>query len=86
MIMCTLSIEIPDEILLNVHKTQDEVALYMKQLYAVDLYKKKQVSLGYCAALAEMSKEEFIHFLAEFEVSIFSFDGDEEFENELKNA
>ena len=55
MIMCTLSIEIPDEILLNVHKTQDEVALYMKQLYAVDLYKKKQVSLGYCAALAEMS-------------------------------
>ena len=86
MIMCTLSIEIPDEVLLNVHKTQDEVALYMKQLYAVDLYKKKQVSLGYCAALAEMSKEEFIQFLAEFEVSIFSFDGDEEFETELKNA
>ena len=84
--MCTLAIKIPDEVLLNVHKTQTEVALYMKQLYAVDLYKKKQVSLGYCAALAEMSKEEFIHFLAEFKVSIFSFDDDENFENELKNA
>ncbi|WP_027406494.1 UPF0175 family protein [Anaerovibrio sp. RM50] len=84
--MCTLSIEIPDEILLNIHKTQDEVVLYMKQLYAVDLYKKKQMSLGDCAALAEMSKEEFIHFLAEFKVSIFSFDDDEDFENELKNA
>ena len=45
MIMFTLSIEIPDEVLLNVHKTQDEVALYMKQLYAVELYKKKQVSI-----------------------------------------
>ncbi len=86
MLMCTLSIEIPDEILLNIHKTQDEVVLYMKQLYAVDLYKKKQMSLGDCAALAEMSKEEFIHFLAEFKVSIFSFDDDEDFENELKNA
>ncbi len=84
--MCTLAIKIPDEVLLNVHKTQAEVALYMKQLYAVDLYKKKQVSLGYCADLAEMSKEEFIHFLAEFKVSIFSFDDDEDFEDELKNA
>ena len=46
--MCTLAIEIPDEVLLNVHKTKAEVALYMKQLYAVDLYKKKQVSLGCC--------------------------------------
>jgi len=55
MIMCTLSIEIPDEILLNVHKTQDEVALYMKQLYAVDLYKKKQVSFWFfvCLLLAQ---------------------------------
>ena len=84
--MCTLAIEIPDEVLLNVHKTKAEVALYMKQLYAVDLYKKKQVSLGCCAALAEMSEEDFVYFLAEFEVSIFSFDDDEELENELKNA
>lgn len=84
--MCTLAIEMPDEVLLNVYKTKAKVALYMKQLYAVDLYKKKQVSLGYGAALAEMSKEDFIHFLVEFEVSIFSFNDDEEFETELKNA
>lgn len=32
-------------------------------MLAVDLYKNKKVSLGYCASVAEMSKEEFIMYL-----------------------
>lgn len=84
--MCTLSIKIPDEVFLNLHQTQAELALHMKQIYAVELYKEKKVSIGYAAALAEMSKEDFIHFLAKFNVSIFSFDSDEEIYDEFQNA
>ena len=84
--MCTLAIKIPDEVFLNLHKTQAELALHMKQIYAVELYKEKKVSLGYAAALAEMHKEDFIHFIANFNVSIFSFDNEDEFSEEISNA
>lgn len=84
--MCTLAIKIPDEVFLNLHKTQAELALHMKQIYAVELYKERKVSLGYAAALAEMHKEDFIHFIANFNVSIFSFDNEDEFSEEISNA
>lgn len=84
--MCVLEIERPDEVILNLHKTKDELVLHMKRIYAVELYKEKKVSLGYAAALAEMHKEEFIHFLATFNVSIFSFDNEDEFSEEINNA
>lgn len=84
--MCTLAIKIPDEVFLNLHKTQAELALHMKQIYAVELYKERKVSLGYAAALAEMHKEDFIHFLANFNISIFSFDNEDEFKEEIDNA
>ena len=84
--MCTVAIRIPDEVMLHVHKTQAEIALYMKRLYAVDLYRKKEVSLGYCAALAEMTKEEFIKLLAEYNISIFSYESEDELLGEFKNA
>ena len=57
-----------------------------KIMVAADLYKNKKVSLGYCAEVAEMSKEEFIKCLGENGVSIFGFDSDEEFMEELANA
>jgi predicted HTH domain antitoxin len=55
-------------------------------MVAVDLYKNKKVSLGYCAEVAEMSKEEFVKCLGQNGVSIFGFDSDEEFMEELANA
>ena len=45
---------------MNLHKTQAELALHMKQIYAVELYKEQKVPLGYAAALAEMHKDEKI--------------------------
>ena len=84
--VCTLAIKIPEEVFLNLHKTQAELALHMKQIYAVELYKEQKVSLGYAAALAEMHKEEFIHFLANFNVSIFAFENKDEFTEEIGNV
>ena len=58
----------------------------MKKMLAVDLYKNKKVSLGYCASVADMTKEEFIKYLGDKGISIFSFESEEEFLEELRNA
>ena len=63
-----------------------DFAEYIKQMLAMDLYKNKKVSLGYCASVAEMTKEEFIQCLGRNGVSIFSFASDNEFMEELNNA
>ena len=84
--MCVVSINVPEEILLDLHKDKKDFAEYIKQMLAMDLYKNKKVSLGYCASVAEMSKEEFIQYLGRNGVSIFSFTTDNEFLEELNNA
>ena len=84
--MCVVSINIPEEILLDLHEDKDDFADYMKKMLAVDLYKNKKVSLGYCASVADMTKEEFIKYLGDKGISIFSFESEEEFLEELRNA
>lgn len=84
--MCVVSINVPEEILLDLHENEDDFAIYMKRMLAVDLYKNKKVSLGYCASIADMTKEEFIKYLGKNEISIFSFESEEEFLEELANA
>ena len=84
--MCVVSINVPEEILLNLHENQKDFAEYTKCMLAVDLYKNKGVSLGYCASVAEMAKEDFIKYLGKNDISIFSYDDEEEFLEELANA
>lgn len=64
MIMCVVSINVPEEILLNLHESENDFAEYMKCMLAIDLYRNKKVSLGYCAEIADMTKEEFMEELA----------------------
>ena len=53
---------------------------------AENIYKNKKVSLGYCASVAEMTKEEFVQYLGMNGISIFSFSSESEFMEELANA
>lgn len=39
-----------------------------------------------CEGIADMSKEDFIKYLGENQVSIFDFESEEEFVEELENA
>ena len=48
--------------------------------------KKNKISIGYCAKIAEMNKEDFIRFLGDNGVSIFSYDSEDEFVREINNA
>lgn len=84
--MCVVSINVPEEILLDLHEDKNDFAKYTKCILAIDLYKNKRVSLGYCASVADMTKEEFIKYLGKNDISIFSFDSEEEFLEELANA
>ena len=81
-----VALEVPEEILLDLHEDKSDFADYVKRKIALDLYKERQISLGYCAKLADMSKEDFIKYLGENGVSLFSFASDEEFLEEITNA
>ena len=84
--MCMVSINVPEEILLDLHEDKADFADYVKCMVALDLYKNRTVSLGYCASMAEMSKEDFVKFLGKNGVSIFSYEDESEFLEELANA
>ena len=47
---------------------------------------KNHISIGYCAQIAGMSEEDFIKYLGNNNISIFSFDDEAEFIEEMNNA
>ena len=81
--MCIVSINVPEEILLDLNEDKSDFAEYVKKILALDLYKNKGVSLGYCARIAGMTKEEFVQYLGINGVSIFSFTTEDELVQEL---
>ena len=78
--------EAPQEILTGLRISQKAFTNYARKILALDLYKNRHIPLGYCAELANTSKEDFIKFLGENEVSVFGFENEEEFAEELSNA
>jgi predicted HTH domain antitoxin len=84
--MSVVSMNVPEEVFLDIHKDKDEFTDYVKKVVALDLYKDKKVSLGYCASVADMTKEEFVQYLSMNGISIFSFESEDEFMEELSNA
>lgn len=84
--MCVVLINIPEEILLDLHEDKDDFTNYVKRMIAVDLYKNKKISLGYCADIAGLPKEDFIQFLGESQISVFGYASEKEFMEELANA
>ncbi|MBR1438181.1 MAG: UPF0175 family protein [Synergistaceae bacterium] len=52
----------------------------------MNFYSARRVSLGYCAQIANMNKADFIRFLGANNISIFHFDDEDEFLEEIENA
>ena len=84
--MSEITLKVPQEILLDLKADEKFFTNYVRHYIAVDLYRNKGISLGYCAQLAEMPKEDFIKFLGMNEVSIFDFGNEEDFLEEVDNA
>lgn len=84
--MCNIAFEIPNEVLYDTRMNQKEAQEFARKAVAVTYYVKSGVSLGYCAQIAGMDKESFIRYLGENNISIFNFDDESEFIEELNNA
>lgn len=84
--MCNIAVKIPDEVLYDTKMTKDEANIFVQQSVALMMYLKNHVSIGYCAQIAGMTEEDFIKYLGSNNVSIFSFDDEDEFLEEMNNA
>ncbi len=84
--MCSAMVSIPDEVLYDTKMSKTEANDFAKKAVALMMYKKNKVSIGYCAKIAEMNKEDFIKYLGDNGVSIFSFESEDEFLEEMNNA
>lgn len=84
--MCQIAINIPNEVLYETKMNQEEAVKFVRSAVALGYYTQSGVSIGYCAQIAGMSKEEFIKYLGKNNISIFHFDSEEEFIEELNNA
>ena len=84
--MCQIALEIPNEVLYDTKMSKEETTSFVRKSVALCYYVQNGVSLGYCAQIAGMSKERFLRFLGDNKVSIFHYDDDDEFMEELNNA
>ena len=84
--MCQIAINIPNEVLYDTRMNLEETSQFGRCAVALGYYTQSGVSIGYCAQIAGLSKEEFIKYLGKNNISIFHFDSKEEFLEELNNA
>ena len=84
--MCELAILIPDAVMYDTRMTREETLAFAKRAIALGYYTQSGVSIGYCAQIAGMTEEDFIKYLGENGVSIFRFDDEAEFVEEMNNA
>ncbi|MBR1598377.1 MAG: UPF0175 family protein [Lachnospiraceae bacterium] len=84
--MCMVAFPIPNEVLYDTKMNENEALAFAKKAVALCYYTQNNVSLGYCAQIAGISKKEFIKYLSDNGISIFQFDDKAEFDEELNNA
>ena len=83
--MCQVAIDIPEAVLYDTRMSREEACQFAKRAVALGYYSQSGVSIGYCAQIAEMTEEEFIRYLGKNHISIFKFDNEKEFLEELEN-
>ena len=84
--MCDVAFSIPNEVLYDTKMTKNDAIAFARKSVALCYYVQNGVSLGYCAQIAGMDKEAFIKYLAQNGVSIFHYDDEDEFIEELNNG
>ena len=67
-----ISVPVPEEVLLSLRIESDEFASQMAMLTALKLYESQKLSVGQAASFAGMNELDFIRFLGQHKVSVFS--------------
>ncbi len=83
--MSTVSIEIPEEVLISLKETRETIARELQILAAVKLFELGKLSSGRAAQLAGMPRVQFLILLGQYQVSTFSLTT-EELERDVNNA
>lgn len=84
--MCRIASSVPEEVLYDTKMNQQEANQFARCAVAVGYYTQRGVSIGYCAQIAGMTEEDFIKYLGKNHISIFQYDSEDEFLEELENA
>ena len=84
--MCQVDVKIPEEVLYDTRMSKVQAQLFARRAVAMAYYVQSGVSIGYCAEIAGMSKADFIAYLGKNKISIFHYDDENEFDEELNNA
>ncbi|MBQ7071595.1 MAG: UPF0175 family protein [Ruminococcus sp.] len=84
--MTTITVNIPDEVLFETKMSPKLAEDYARLAVALRYYVQKGVSLSYCAKIAGTNNTDFLKLLGDNKISIFSFDDEAEFIEEMKNA
>lgn len=84
--MCQVRINIPSEVLYDTHMRASDAAAFAKKMVALGYYTQNNVSIGYCAQIADLTEEEFIAFLGQNHIDLFRFENDEELMRDIANA
>jgi predicted HTH domain antitoxin len=83
--MTQLTLSVPDEILVALKTTPDDLAFTIRFAASVKLYEMGQLSSGAAAQLAGVPKPYFLSHLSDYGVSTFDL-REEELTHDLKNA
>ena len=84
--MCQIALEIPNDVLYDTKMSKSDAESFARKAVALCYYVQNGVSLGYCSKIAGMSKESFVRYLGENNISVFHYDDEDEFKEELNNA
>jgi predicted HTH domain antitoxin len=85
MLMSTIQVEVPDEVLISLKETPDTLPREMRILTAVKLFEIGKLSSGRAAQLAGMSRVEFLCALGRYRVPPFALTP-EQLERDVSNA
>ena len=81
--MATLNINIPEEVIFVLKKDKKALESEISKMLALKLYSEKKLSLGKCAELAGMPKNDFVQYLGENSIDIYRYT-EEEFRKEIE--
>lgn len=83
--MKTVQIELPEEVLLSLKETPDELSREIRIAAAAKLYELGKLSSGRAAELAGISRVGFLQILGRYRVSIFNITI-EDIKQDMQNA